>query len=189
MIYCLTAWVGWAAADWRRWHGRPKFAVHIDATEPAAVRDFGHSCLASCRRRVERGILGAADQLFAFSHWAANSAINDCGVPAGRVCVIPFSVATAAEKPRLDEKLTQLIFIGNDWQRKGGPTLLQIHQQRLVDRAVLHIVSAHAPIDAQAKNVVWHGAVPNRFCWMNFCPRWTFWHLQARRRLVIGGIG
>jgi len=163
VIYSLTAWVGWAAADLRRAADRPKFALHIDCTEPAAVHDFGHSRVASLpAAAVERRILRAADHVFSFSHWSADSAIADCGVSAERVSVIPPSVAAGPEKPRRQEKLTQLIFIGNDWQRKGGPALLQMHQQRLAERAVLHVVSATAPVAGAAKNVVWHGAVPNQ---------------------------
>lgn len=163
VIYSMTAWVGWAAADLRQTQNRPRLAVHIDATEPASVRDFGYPRLASClAARAERRVLGAADRLFSFSHWSANSASNDCGVPADRVSVIPPSVAAGPEKPHQDQKLAQIIFIGNDWDRKGGPALLEIHQQRLADRAVLHIVSARAPVDHAAQNVVWHGTVANQ---------------------------
>jgi glycosyltransferase involved in cell wall biosynthesis len=60
-------------------------------------------------------------------------------------------------------ELVRLVFVGNDWERKGGPRLLRWHQEHFADRAELHVVSARlsarVPTDLKAKNVVIHGRV------------------------------
>jgi glycosyltransferase involved in cell wall biosynthesis len=54
-----------------------------------------------------------------------------------------------------------MVFVGNDWRRKGGARLLRWHQERWVGRVELHVCSARAPVDRGALDVVWHGHVPN----------------------------
>ena len=69
------------------------------------------------------------------SEWAAESAVRDYGVDAGRVAVVPFGAnletqvlleearAAIAKRPR---DTCRLVFIGVEWQRKGGPLAVAI---------------------------------------------------------------
>ena len=95
--------------------------------------------------------------------------IADYGVPRERVflhmpCarrlpgVLPRD--SDAHVKRSDKKL-RLVFVGNDWFRKGGHRLLAWHQSRWSDRAELHVCSGKAPQDHSAKNVIWHGPTPH----------------------------
>jgi len=60
------------------------------------------------------------------SQWAANSAIHDFGLDATRIKIIPLgaNLDSIPEKSKIFNKLSapqcQLLFIGKDWQRKGG---------------------------------------------------------------------
>ena len=56
------------------------------------------------------------------------------------------------------EALLRIVFVGNDWERKGGPRLLRWHQERWKETAELHVCSRTAPQDRSLKNVIWHGA-------------------------------
>jgi glycosyltransferase involved in cell wall biosynthesis len=91
---------------------------------------------------------------------------RDHGVPDERIEVLPPCVP-AAER-RADflaqgdvERPLRLVFVGNDWERKGGPRLLSWHQRFWADKAELHVCSSRAPVDRNARNVVWHGGVEN----------------------------
>lgn len=82
---------------------------------------------------IEGAALRRASHIAYASEWAANSAINDYQIPAGKVSVIPMGanleeiptremVDTARIRSRNNE--CKLIFIGVDWERKGGKIAL-----------------------------------------------------------------
>jgi glycosyltransferase involved in cell wall biosynthesis len=69
------------------------------------------------------------------SHWAANSAIQDCGVNAQKVHVVPFG-ANLDDIPSKEVVLRRrksdrcrLLLIGMDWERKGGPIAFETLQR------------------------------------------------------------
>ena len=76
-----------------------------------------------------------ADRLLFSSHWAADSAVEDYGIPRSRVHVVTLGAnievdhdADIIEK-LIDEKSGKpihLLFMGIDWNRKGGPKALEI---------------------------------------------------------------
>jgi len=74
------------------------------------------------RRAIDR----AAVACFA-SDWAATSAIRDYGAAPEKVCVVPLS-ANLSDPPAYEslrferyDKAVRLLFVGVDWERKGGP--------------------------------------------------------------------
>jgi glycosyltransferase involved in cell wall biosynthesis len=86
---------------------------------------------------VGRGAVNAVSLAIYASDWAANSAREAYGVAAERVAVVPFGanlerlpplahVNTAiAERP---SGICRLLWVGVDWQRKGGPLTVAIAQ-------------------------------------------------------------
>lgn len=91
------------------------------------------------------------------SDWAAQSAQDDYGVIRKRVAVVPFG-ANIATKHSEDEiacfierridSICKLLFIGVDWQRKGGELAVEIVRS-LNDmgiRSELHVVGCHASV-------------------------------------------
>jgi glycosyltransferase involved in cell wall biosynthesis len=85
--------------------------------------------------RAERLALGNARLAVYSSSWAANSAVRDYGAPAERVRVIPFGAnldripdreEIAARVAARSGEVCALLFIGVEWERKGGAKALAI---------------------------------------------------------------
>ena len=84
-------------------------------------------------KAVEGRALRRADQLVFASQWAANRAMKEYGVSQEKISVVPMG-ANLNDIPPLDEILAirkrrsagscRLLFIGVDWERKGGATAL-----------------------------------------------------------------
>jgi glycosyltransferase involved in cell wall biosynthesis len=116
---------------------------------------------------TQRSVVAAADLVVAMSAWAAAGVTARFGVDRDRLLVVPPSVPLTpfVAAPALGGARTsgpvRMVFVGNDWRRKGGPQLLRWHQERWAGRVELHVCSAGAPVDRRARDVVWHGAVPN----------------------------
>lgn len=78
------------------------------------------------------------------TRWCADSLVNDFGVDRERISVIPSGLDvekwTPPARPR-DAEIPTLLFVGNDFARKGGHFLLEMFDSRLRQRARLRIVS------------------------------------------------
>lgn len=80
---------------------------------------------------IEQSAIQKSSKLIYPSNWAAKSAIRDYGANPNDVHIIPYGanldyIPTRDEvlKPKkLDQKIN-LLFVGKDWQRKGGPIAL-----------------------------------------------------------------
>jgi glycosyltransferase involved in cell wall biosynthesis len=78
---------------------------------------------------IERAALSRASIFTAPSNWAAESARRDYGVPPDRIRIVPYGanlepppaaqVSTARQAVLADDRC-RLLFIGVDWERKGG---------------------------------------------------------------------
>ncbi len=138
------------------------FSVYVDTTTALFCREFGHSeATGAPNRAAERRIFGAADLVACMSEWARASVINDYRIDASRTML----ARSAIDLPRIDarparrEGPVRLVFVGNDWERKGGPRIVKWHQEQFADRAELHLVGKGVPAMTGLKNVVVHGPV------------------------------
>ena len=83
------------------------------------------------RRALERRCLRRADLLVFSSQWAADSAVQHYGVPAERVEVIPYGANLPVAPPRNGPEgrahapVLELLFLGVNWERKGGAYALE----------------------------------------------------------------
>lgn len=150
---------------------RTRLVVNVDATFSGWDRAFEVRTHATARQlRMERSIYRAAvasgGAVACASRWVADSVIGDSGIPPDRVFLhmpcVPALPGVAARAPDAHvgrPGLLRMIFVGNAWERKGGPRLLKWHQERWADRVELHVCSGEAPVDRGARAVVWHGRV------------------------------
>jgi hypothetical protein len=110
---------------------------------------YGHSAsepgpVARAKRLVNATNFRLAKALVGWSRWTAESLVSEYGVPAERVHVVPPGVDTSVwrPEPRARSPRPRLLFVGGDFERKGGPALLRAFTALgLADRAELHVVT------------------------------------------------
>ncbi len=115
-------------------------------------RPAGGGPLDRVKYRLSRRTFHAADRLIAWSDWARRSLVDDYGVDPARVTVLAPGAAReyfmiglrrrCAETAARADGLVQLLFVGGDFVRKGGPLLLELMRGPLRERCELHLVTA-----------------------------------------------
>jgi glycosyltransferase involved in cell wall biosynthesis len=107
--------------------------VSLDATPlnfDSQAEAYGHGrqwpALEAIKRRTNRRALLRARRLVTWCGWARDSLVADYGIPAERVSVIHPGVDQALFRPRARRRPgpLRLLFVGGDFERKGGPELL-----------------------------------------------------------------
>jgi glycosyltransferase involved in cell wall biosynthesis len=94
------------------------------------------------KRSLYRGIFAQAAGFVGWSNWAKQSFVEDYGCPEENVRVIPpgINVNEFAAGDRSHE-LPRILFVGGDFQRKGGDLLLDVFRSRLRGRAEVVLVT------------------------------------------------
>lgn len=102
---------------------------------------------------LEHRAIQRADHLLYPTEWAARSAIDDYGADPGKITIAPFgaNLETAPARDRASARTLslpcRLLFIGVDWERKGGPVALEA-LDALVERGIdarLDVVGCNPP--------------------------------------------
>lgn len=153
-------------AESRRTKNHPAIVINADATLPAWDRVFPTPrAWRSLDESLEKRAFAAATATACWSRWVSDSVATDYGVDARKLFLYRPCVRTdtgpAPQRAQRTAGLVRLVFVGNDWERKGGPRLVHWHQQRWADRAELHVCSATAPADTSHTNVIYHGPTPH----------------------------
>jgi glycosyltransferase involved in cell wall biosynthesis len=105
--------------------------------------------LRAWERRRER-IYAGSRMCAVSSHWAAESLVADYGVPRERIAVVGLgSNHDVAPSGRAPDRTPRFLFVGIDWERKGGPVLLRAFARvrRRRPDAILDLVGGHPPVD------------------------------------------
>jgi glycosyltransferase involved in cell wall biosynthesis len=147
-------------------------AIWTDATFANLVEsypEYQNLCEETLRNghAIEREFLSNAAVAIYASDWAARSAIDYYGADPDRVKVVPFGANIKCERdPEFiatntsskSDQVCRLLFIGVDWERKGGPTALAV-ASRLQERGIkveLHVVGVEPPHEVPS-HVICHG--------------------------------
>jgi glycosyltransferase involved in cell wall biosynthesis len=141
-----------------------KWSLYGDCTARLGVRDFGNwpSAMRSMIK-LEDKMFAAADLLMCMNQITADSMRRDYGAPAQKIFLSRGCVPVPGRRiVRQQNAMPRILFVGNDWKRKGGPELLALHQAKFADRCELHTVGKNIPVDPSARNVVWHGKVDHQ---------------------------
>ncbi len=96
-------------------------------------------------RVLERRLFQCARALLPWSEATAESLAAEYQVSAEKIWQLPPSVAS--QPPRTQwpgHAKPRILFLGGDFQRKGGPTLLESYRRFLADRCELHVVTQTA---------------------------------------------
>jgi glycosyltransferase involved in cell wall biosynthesis len=133
-----------------------EFYGHVPSANPR---------LEALKKRLNQRAFGAARHLVAWSEWAKSSLVADYGVAPEKISVIPPGIDTArwrCERALRPAGPVNLLFVGGDFPRKGGETLLEAFRQLPPGTAHLNIVTKTTDAGKKMPNVtVWHDVVPN----------------------------
>ncbi len=122
----------------------------------ARVRFWAH-CLP-----YERRNLRCAERVFTMGHFARNTLCSRYLLPASRAIVVGAGCNSPIVPPDPDcrAESRNILFVGLDWRRKGGPELLEAFQRvrRRVPNATLTIVGCTPAVSTPGVHVI--GRVP-----------------------------
>lgn len=152
-------------APWLNRH--TPYVVSVDAT-PLQMDRLGewynhrrmHNLLETQKGRWYEQVYGRASAVVAWSQWAADSLVSDYGADRSKILVAhPGASRAFFELPRHEPRpRPTILFVGGDWDRKGGPALLNAFAH-VADRADLLIVSdTDVPLPAGVRQL--RGASP-----------------------------
>jgi glycosyltransferase involved in cell wall biosynthesis len=137
-------------------------------------RAAGDGLLDRQKYRINRSVFHAAAGLVTWSEWARRSLEHDYGVDPAHVRVLAPGASPAffeigarragtqeALPPSDGDRLVRLLFVGGDFERKGGPLLVESMRGPLGERCELHLVTG-AELGSVPRNVHVHrGLGPN----------------------------
>jgi glycosyltransferase involved in cell wall biosynthesis len=108
-------------------------------------------------------VFEAAAGIVTRSQWARQSVIEDYDINPDKVKVIYPGVDLTKLTPpepavRQQQKLFNILFVGNDFQRKGGHDVLEVFLHSFSEQAELHLVT-NEPIQCQHPHVYIHQGV------------------------------
>lgn len=143
--------------------------VSLDATPinyDAVGVAYGHRRSAEVLEGIKRSLnarsLQAAAAIVTWCDWAKQSLVDDYGLDGSRISVIAPGVDLAAwprPETRGGSSRTRILFVGGDFERKGGEVLLRAFEG-LPDTYELHLVTK-APVDSTDRIHVYHDVAPN----------------------------
>lgn len=131
--------------------------------------------------RLEHRIFQESDVVLSFSDWAANSVIQDYNIAPSKVQVVRQGMELPAQiSSSHSNDQFEIGFIGNDFARKGGDVLLQIHQEHFTERAHLTLITDTPLPTDRLKNVTVRNAVPWEELMTKVLPRFDLFVLPSR---------
>lgn len=102
------------------------------------------------RLAIDRWRVRHTDYFVPFTRWAGDILVRDCAAPADRVFAMHVGMdlelwQAPPKQARVNGERLKLLFVGGDFERKGGLLLLEIFDAHFRDVAELHVVSKQAP--------------------------------------------
>jgi glycosyltransferase involved in cell wall biosynthesis len=114
-----------------------ELGAHYDHTPDA------DNSIARFKHWLNRRTFAYARLIVVWSNWVKGSLVADYGIPADRVRVIPPGVDLTLWTPpeRTTRQLPRILFVGGDFERKGGTLLMDWFRQHGRGRCELDIVT------------------------------------------------
>lgn len=112
-------------------------------------------------RRCDGDLYTHASFVAPMSQQAARSLESDFDISSDRIVVTPPAIdVDLFSGQKWTPDMPRLFFVGNDWQRKGGPELLRWYRQYFSGRCELHIVGDVGASHQADSGIIFHGPVP-----------------------------
>ena len=156
----------------RNLRGRVALVYCTDST-PRQLRAFGShysywggrsDIKFRLREAAYSAYLRRASAVHAWTDWAARSLRSDYDVPESRLHVLPPGVDMSYWRPpapKREPALPWVLFVGGDFERKGGELLLDVYRERLRGRCELHLVTRPGVVTPESGVHVHAGLRPN----------------------------
>jgi glycosyltransferase involved in cell wall biosynthesis len=98
----------------------------------------------------------------AAGQWTADSLAGDYDVGRERIAVVGFGANHRAIEALRDWHAPRFLFVGIDWERKGGPLLLRAFERlrSTIPTARLDVIGGHPPL--QQEGVTFHGVLSQK---------------------------
>lgn len=110
-----------------------------------------------CANNVQKKMFDSCEKIFVLCQWTRSSVITDYAQSPEKVIVIGAG-ANMPVLPAAAYKYTshQILFVGLDWQRKGGPLLLDAFRiiKRKISDATLNIIGCKPQISVPGVNLI-----------------------------------
>jgi glycosyltransferase involved in cell wall biosynthesis len=139
--------------------------LQFDALGAAYGHTAGSGPIENIKKSVLQGVFKECKSLITWSQWAKDSLVNDYGVDANCVTVIPPGIDVESWNFTKETPNTKvnLLFVGGDFARKGGETLLTAVRNVYKDLPIeLHIVTKdEVSVSTDEPIFVHHGVKPN----------------------------
>lgn len=133
----------------------------------AIGRLYGHApdrwnLLKTYKHSVNRKLFCGAARLLPWSAWAGDSMVADYGVDPSKVEVLPPGVDLSIWRPAepAPDGVFRVLFVGGDFERKGGPTLRRAFHGLASHTAELHVVTRSRLAETRGL-FVYNGMTPN----------------------------
>lgn len=149
--------------------------IHVsDATVPLMIGYYPEftrlpTWIANSARTLDRMSVRSARAALFPTAWSANSAVKDYQAEPSRIHVIPWGAnideATRTKyRPFADIGMCHLVFIGVDWQRKGGDIAIEtaLRLTNLGHPVTLHLIGGKPKITVQSELIIEHGFINKR---------------------------
>lgn len=150
--------------------------INFDSVgESYGHRPAGDGWLDRQKYRLVREAFHGATALVSWSEWAKRSLIEDYGVDAARIRILApgaspayfqigrqrVAVTNGAAVTEGEERPVRILFVGGDFQRKGGDLLLECMEGPLGERCELHLVTKSASVTPRHNVHVYRNVSPN----------------------------
>lgn len=158
--------------------GKSRIAVTIDCSiEEQAASGIKLGWFYRIVTFHERWVLKSSDLVFCTSKATRDFLVNRKGLDKNKIKHCPYAVSGLDQqqlelgiKARQKNKRVKLVFVGNDFERKGGSILVNLHQEFFAESSELHIFSSSAPDLSSAKNIYQYRNVDNTTLVRGFLP-------------------
>ncbi|TFL16371.1 glycosyltransferase family 4 protein [Jannaschia formosa] len=162
----------WPAAAFASKPGAPPYTLALDCTRHGINALSPKPVWSAADLAREARLFRGAAHLFPMSEWAGASLTAECGASPDAVTICPPSVdLTAFAPPRQREGIPNILFVGNDFERKGGRRLVKWVEGPLAGRCHLHIVSHDPAARITGRYVTAHGPMAQDRLFLELMPR------------------
>ncbi len=106
---------------------------------------------------LQQEMFARCDGILTVSEWARRSIVEDYGQPAAKVHTIGLGASIDPIEPAIDKYESQnILFVGRDWTRKGGPLLVEAFRKvrKVLPQATLTIIGVTPDVYGSGINVV-----------------------------------